>query len=124
MNMELTEHIAIHKVNLVENPQEILKLRPSNTMAESGNIFKPDYYLINTEDGLVYRKEQFTEDDMISTEYLVADKRYKMTEFENMVREAGFEVRMKRYVQAGHFGTPLSPTDSKAKELLFVLSVR
>lgn len=124
MNMELTEHIAIHKVSLNENPQEILKLRPSNTMAESGNIFKPEYYLINTDDSLVYRKEQFTEDNMISAEYLVADKRYKMVEFESMARDAGFEVRMKRYVQAGHFGVPLSPTDSKAKELLFVMSIK
>lgn len=122
MNMELTEHIAIHKVSLKENPQEILKLPPSDTMARKGDIFKPEYYLINTDDELVYRKEQFTDGDLISAEYLVADKRYKMSEFESMALEVGFEIQVKRYVQAGHFDVPLPPTDSKAKELLFVLS--
>ena len=122
MNMELTEHIAIHKVSLKEHPKEILQLPPSDTMSRSGDIFKPEHYLINTDDGLIYRKEQFTDDDMISAEYLVADKRYRMSEFEAFATKAGFCVKDKRYVQAGHFDTPLSATDSRAKEILFVLT--
>ena len=122
MNMELTEHIAIHRVSLKEFPQEILKLPPSDTMSRSGDIFKPEHFLINTDDGLVYRKEQFTDDDMISAEYLVADKRYYMSEFESFVKKAGFVVKEKRFVQAGHFERPLSSTDSRAKEILFVLA--
>lgn len=50
---------------------------PSDTMLRTGDVFKPEHYLINTDDGLVYRKEQFHEDDMISAEYLVTDKRAK-----------------------------------------------
>lgn len=121
MNMEMTEHIALHKTSLSQNPQAILRLPPSDTMSRSGNIFKPEYYLINSDDGLVYRKEQFSEDDMISAEYLVTDKRYRMSEFEAMAVDAGFEVVIKKYVQAGHFAESLNATDVRAKELLFVL---
>ena len=123
MNMELTDSIAIHKTSLKENPQEILRMLPSDTMLRTGDVFKPEHYLINTDDGLVYRKEQFHEDDMISAEYLVTDKRYTMAEFEGMAKSLGFRILLKRYVQAGHFDTPLSATDKRAKEILFVMAI-
>ncbi|MCM1313137.1 MAG: bifunctional N-acetyltransferase/class I SAM-dependent methyltransferase [Bacteroides sp.] len=123
MNMELTEANAIHKVSLKENPRELLRLPPSDTMAVSGNIFKPEFYLINTDDGLVYRKEQFERDGMLSTEYVVVDKRYKAAEFKAMAAEVGLKVECQRYVQAGKWDVALNATDSRAKEILFVLSL-
>lgn len=121
MNMELTEHIATHKVSLKENPVELLHLPPSNTMETSGNIFKPEYFLINTDDGLVYRKEQFSNNNMLSAEYLVADKRYTKEEICSKVEAQNLKIRDVRYVQAGHWDTPLEPTDSKAKEILLIV---
>lgn len=123
MNMELTEANAIHKVSLRNTPRALLSLPPSNTMAVSGNIFKPEYYLINTDDGLVYRKEQFDCDGMLSAEYVIVDKRYRMSEFETMATEVGLKVIHKRYVQAGKWDVALGATDSRAKEILFFFSL-
>lgn len=121
MNMELTEHIAIHKTSLIENPAGLLHLPPSNTMESTGNIFKPEYFLINTDDGLVYRKEQFNNNGMLSAEYLVADKRYTRQEISTKVRNHGLNIKEVRYVQAGHWDKPLDATDSKAKEILLIV---
>lgn len=123
MNMELTEAEAIHKVSLRNAPKALLSLPPSNTMAVSGNIFKPEYYLINTDDGLVYRKEQFDCDGMLSAEYVIVDKRYRMSEFEALAAEIGLKIVHKRYVQAGRWDVALEATDLRAKEILFLLSL-
>lgn len=123
MNMELTEAEAIHKVSLRDAPKALLSLPPSNTMAVSGNIFKPEYYLINTDDGLVYRKEQFDCDGMLSAEYVIVDKRYRMSEFEALAAEVGLKIVHKRYVQAGRWDVALEATDLRAKEILFLLSL-
>lgn len=92
-------------------------------MAVSENIFKPEYYLINTNDGLVYRKAQFDCDRMLSAEDVIVDKRYRMSEFEAVATEVGLKVIHKRYVQAGKWDVALESTDSRAKEILFFLSL-
>lgn len=121
MNMELTESIAIHKDSISNNPHSLLSLPPSSIMASSGNVFRPDYFLINTDDGLVYRKEQFADDDDVYAEYVVADKRYTMDEICSLFQQEGFIITTSRYVQAGHWSVPLMPTDPKAKEILLVV---
>lgn len=121
MNMALTEKIAKHKVSLSKNPKALLKLPPSNTMKVSGNIFKPDYFLINKDDGLVYRKEQLSDDDYALAEYVVADRRYKMAELKKMVEKEGFKIADARFVKAGDWNRKLNPIDQHAKEILLVL---
>ena len=121
MNMELTESIAKNKGSIRMNPHALLNLPPSETMQISGNIFDPDYYLINTDDGLVYRKEQFTSPNEIFAEYVVADKRYKKQELENLFIAEGFKIIESRYVQAGHWDVPLTATNNKAKEILLIV---
>lgn len=121
MNMELTEAIAIHHASISKNPDTLLKLPPSDTMQASGNIFKPEYYMINTDDGLVYRKEQFTAGEDMFAEYLVADKRYRKDEITALVKAEGLRVIDCRYVQAGHWDVALSSTDAKAKEILLII---
>ncbi len=121
MNMELTESIAVHKCSISQNTQALLKLPPSETMESTGNIFNPDYYLVNTDDGLVYRKEQFTSGNEMFAEYLVADKRYTGLEIQELLQGEGFTIIESRYVQAGHWDNPLPPTDSNAKEILLVV---
>lgn len=121
MNMELTDAIAVHKESISTNPYSLLSLPPSNTMASSGDVFKPELYLINTDDGLVYRKEQFADDNEVFAEYVVADKRYTKSEIESLFANDGFAVVESRYVQAGHWDIPLEATDPKAKEILLVL---
>lgn len=53
MNYELTLSKAKYKFKFSENPNRILELKPSNIMEKSGNIFSPDYYLIDEETHIV-----------------------------------------------------------------------
>lgn len=122
MNMELTESIAINKASISENPHALLSLPPSGTMESSGNIFKPEYFIINTDNGLVYRKEQFTSGEELFAEYLVTDKRYTKAEITSLIEGEGMKVIESRYVQAGHWDTPLTATDHKAKEILLIMA--
>lgn len=121
MNMELTESIALNQDSIRCNPHSLLALPPSNTMASSGDVFKPELFLINTDDGLVYRKEQFADDQEIFAEYVVADKRYTKKEIETVFAKEGFAIVESRYVQAGHWDVPLDATDIRAKEILLVV---
>lgn len=93
MNRELTEHIAIHKVPVVaEHLDELARLKPSKIMQNSGNIFSPDYYLLETSTGVVYRKEQFENEDELSAEYVIRDKRYDCDEICNLLESEGFGI--------------------------------
>ena len=122
MNMELTESLVpeSQKGVLSENPEILLHLKPGNVMQSTGNIFDPQYLAIDTRDGLVYRKEQFGEDDMLPAEYVIRDKRYRMSEIVALIERAGFTVEDSRFVRAGAFEEALSATDPHAKEILVI----
>ncbi len=121
MNLEVTKQLAIHTVNRLQNRISALqKLPSSNTMQDSGAVFKPEYYLLEQATGIVYRKEQFENDGNLSAEYVIRDKRYTMNEIKCLLFLTGFQVIEARYVQAGHWDTPLQPHDIKAKEILLV----
>ncbi|OWV05277.1 MULTISPECIES: bifunctional N-acetyltransferase/class I SAM-dependent methyltransferase [unclassified Fibrobacter] len=121
MNMALTKKIATNIVSLNKKPEALLKLPPSETMKVSGNIFKPEYFLINKDDGLVYRKEQFSGDEFLLAEYVVADKRYHLSEIKKIVQDEGLKIVNTRFVSAGAWDKKLTSTDSHAKEILLVL---
>lgn len=121
MNMELTKHIAIHIGSPKENPSMLLKLPASNIMQKTGDVFDPNYYLLDTQNHLVYRKEQFEQDGLLSSEYVIADYRYTMQELIEAFESRGMEIIDKRYVRAGYWDAPLSATDNKAKEILLIM---
>lgn len=121
MNMELTCSIATQRASVREVPSSLLKLKASNIMQTSGNVFNPDFFLLDEDSHLVYRKEQFEQDGQLSVEYVVADYRFTKAEISELFQEQGFQIIDARYVQAGHWDNPLSPTDTKAKEILLVL---
>ena len=121
MNMELTEFLAIHKTSIKNNPEELLKLEASTTMARSGDVFKPNYYLIDTDSNLVFRKEQFNQDGFLSAEYVLADKRYTKDEISTLFANAGFKINLAIYVQAGKWDVALEATNQKAKEILLIV---
>ena len=80
--------------------------------------------IINTDDGLVYHKEQFKDDYGLDAEYVIADKRYTMKEFEGILNAFGFDVIEKRYVKAGAWHNALKEDDKDAKEILFIAKKR
>ena len=122
MNMELTEYIVpeSHKGRVKKDPQLLLKLKPGNIMQQTGNVFDPEHIVIDTEENLVYRKEQFKDDKKLSAEHIIRDKRYRMVEISRMVNDAGFDIIDKRYVSAGAFNESLNATNPHAKEILII----
>ncbi|MCQ2147582.1 MAG: class I SAM-dependent methyltransferase [Bacteroidales bacterium] len=121
MNMDLTKSIATNRGNVYKEPQKLLQLRPSNIMQRTGNVFNPDYFLLDEEHSLVYRKEQFDSDDNLSTEYVIADYRFTKDEFIHECECRNLQVLDARYVQLGKWSLSLDKDDIKAKEILFVL---
>lgn len=121
MNMELTRNIAKYKTTDIYGDTESLKkLRASNIMQNTGDIFDPDYYLIDEKSGLVYRKEQFENDERLAAEYIIRDKRYTADEICTILSEIGFKLLNCYYVQAGKWDVPLKSTSLKAKEILVI----
>ena len=122
MNYELTNEMVPNsqKGNVKENPELLLKLKPASIMQTTGNIFNPEYMVIDKDQHLIYRKEQFSNDGKLSAEYVIRDKRYTMNEIVGMLQKKGFKIIDKRYVRAGHFDKPLESNDPHAKEILII----
>ena len=118
MNYELTLAKATHKFIFRQEPDKLLSLNPSATMEESGDIFQPDYLMIDEETHIVYRREQFKRGTEIPVELVVQDRRFSMSEIKAMCEKAGLKVLLSRYVNASDWDLPLEATDERAKEIL------
>ena len=122
MNYELTKNCAKHTVeNLSNKPKSLLNLKASNTMQKTGDVFNPEFYLVEKSTHTVFRKEEFVEDGGIPAEYVIRDVRYGMDEIISIMQEEKFEVIDARYVSAGKWKNPYEKgTDLHAKEILLV----
>lgn len=120
MNMELTESICKYKFDIYKNPKELFKLKASQTMQQTGNIFNPDNFIIDTSTNLVFRKEMFKGDGFLDSEYIIRDKRYTKAEILTLLQNNGFEILESRFVRAGKFDESLNATDKNAKEILTI----
>lgn len=120
MNFELTEYIATQSFSIATEPDRLLDLAPSCIMESSGNIFDPDHFMIDPDEQVVYRREQFTSDSALPAELLVRDRRFRRQEIENMCRSSGLDVIWSRFVRAGRWEISLQATDSGAKEILLL----
>ena len=122
MNMELTESIVPNsqKGDVMRDSSLLLRLKPSSIMQHTGDIFNPSFIVIDEKSGIVYRKEQFSDDEKLPAEYVIRDKRYRMKEIVDILEKSGFSVLEKRYVQAGKFETSLHALDKHAKEIFVI----
>ena len=120
MNYELTIARAVHTFKFSQTPNKLLELQPSSTMEKSGNVFLPEYYLVDEETHVVYRKEQFISSGQIPRELIVRDMRFTQSEINAMCREMGFEIIESRFVNASDWEKEYTATDTKAKEILVV----
>lgn len=118
MNYELTIYQAKNTFVLRENPNALLTLKPSNIMETTGNIFDPDFYLVDTESGVVYRREQFRRGRSLPVELIVRDKRFSKSEIVKMCEQVGLCVEYAKYVSAKDWTLSLSANDKSAKEIL------
>lgn len=117
MNYEVTIAQAKHTFVFREDPNKLLTLKPSNIMESTGDVFKPDYYLVDIETGVVYRREQFKRGNK-RIEPIVRDKRFKRTEIEEMCRSVGFHIEYSRFVNARNWEIGLDSTHQSSKEIL------
>ncbi len=118
MNLELTERRAKHLFSMTKEPNKLLSLRPSRTMEQTGDIFDPDYYMLDTDTHVVYRKEQFAAGSSLPAELIVRDRRYRKDEIERICSRAGLDVQWSRFVRAGKWDDPIEQDADSAKEIL------
>lgn len=118
MNFELTENQAKQFFSLEDEPNRLVALRPSQTMETTGNVFDPDFYMVDSKSSIVYRKEQFAEGNQLPVELLIRDRRYRRAEIEDDCRQVGLDVVWSRFVQAGRWEVELDGCDRRAKEIL------
>jgi SAM-dependent methyltransferase len=118
MNYVLTEAQAVNKFTFADEPNRILSLPPSQNMETTGEVFDPGHYLVDTDEHVVYRLEQFRRGDAPPAELLVRDRRYTRAEIEQLCGAVGLDVIWSRHVHAGHWEKDLDPCDPEAKEIL------
>jgi 2-polyprenyl-3-methyl-5-hydroxy-6-metoxy-1,4-benzoquinol methylase len=118
MNLELTKLRAINRFSLNAEPDKLLALHAANLMETTGDIFDPQYYMIDRDTDVVYRKERFVEGGSLPLELIVRDRRFTKEQIEELCRQAGLEIVWSRFVRAGQWATPLDRTDDRAKEIL------
>lgn len=118
MNFELTNAIATHKFSFSKEPNKLLNLSPSTIMEQTGDVFQPDFLMVDEETHVVYRREQFITGQDLPKELLVRDCRFTMNEIIEMCEKAGLQVLFARYVSAVNWEKSLSKTDPHAKEIL------
>jgi SAM-dependent methyltransferase/GNAT superfamily N-acetyltransferase len=120
MNYEMIANYAEHKFKFSENANEILNLKPSNTMEKTGNVFLPEYCLVDEETHIVYRKEQFLEKNKIPKELIVRDMRFTKLEIVEMCKKCGFSIVEAKFVNASDWNVSYDSTDKRAKEILVI----
>lgn len=120
MNYETTLANAENTFTLSESANKLLELIPSHTMEETGNIFNPKHYLVDTDTELVYRREQFSYGKGLPIELIVRDKRFTKDEIVSLCKEVGFIIVEVKYTNASGWETAYEATSSRAKEILIV----
>jgi 2-polyprenyl-3-methyl-5-hydroxy-6-metoxy-1,4-benzoquinol methylase/GNAT superfamily N-acetyltransferase len=124
MNLESTRAIAKHVADVHADPDALLRLKASSIMESTGNIFDPDYFILDSTHPVVYRKEQFSGGGELPVEVLVRDRRFALDEIVEWCKEEGVAVEEAMPVRAGRWNQPLPSTSERAKELLVVGHVR
>lgn len=124
MNMELTRHRCSREKNMVnsidDNIDKLLKLKSSNTMQNTGDVFNGKMILLDNSTGICYRKEQFFSENYLPEEYIVRDRRYTRRGIISFLHQEGFSVEEIYCFNARDINKRLSPDDRKAKEILVI----
>ena len=124
MNKELSQKNC-HKYGnevygIEENIDKLLKLKGSNTMQKTGDIFDGQKMIYDSKEDVFYRKEQFFDPDYLPIEYIVRDKRFSYKDIERLLNKSGFEIDESHFFNAKNISKPLSATSPRAKELFVV----
>jgi len=102
------------------NIRQLLKLRGSRTMQNTGDVFDGKRIVLDEGTGICYRKEQFFLQDRLPVEYIIRDRRYTKESIFDLVEKAGFFVEKYYCFQAGRMDEPLHELNEKAKEIIVI----
>ena len=108
-------------------PNRLLALPPSRIMETTGDVFDPEFYMLDEDSNVVYRREQFKAGRDLPAELIVRDRRFSREEIEAMCAESGLDVVWTRFVRAGRWerwDDPLDEHDDRAKEILLLCRAR
>ena len=121
MNFDYTKHIAKHFFTLEKEPDKLLELAASQTMEKTGNIFNPDYFMIDEDTCVVYRKEQFKQARAsLPAELIVRDRRFRKDDIEEMCERVGLKVLWSKFVNSGSWENAIPLHQNQAKEILLL----
>lgn len=120
MNFELTNAKAKYKFSFSQEPNRLLELAPGSIMEKTGDVFHSEYLLLDEDEHIVYRREQFTDGMDLPKELVVRDRRFSMDEITRMCQRAGLKVLQAKYVSASNWKRSLNRLDRHAKEILLV----
>lgn len=120
MNFELTNAEAKYKFSFSQEPNRLLELSPCSIMEKTGDVFHSEYLLLDEDEHIVYRREQFTDGMDLPKELVVRDRRFSMDEITRMCQRAGLKVLQAKYVSASNWKRSLNQLDHHAKEILLV----
>ena len=121
MNYELTYSQSQCRFEFAKEPDKIFTLKPSKIMERTGNVFDPLYYMVDTAEHVIYRKEQFSlSKDNLPAELLVRDRRFTKEEIDIHCKNVGFSDVKSKFVNASSWKNEYSFDDPKAKEILLI----
>lgn len=118
MNYESTLHFAKNTFVLEEEPDMLLRIKPNNIMETTGNIFDPDYYLVDTKEKVIYRREQFSSGRSLPAEFIVRDRRFTSEEIIGLCQSVGFIVEDYHFMNAANWNERLDALNKRSKEIL------
>lgn len=118
LNRVVADDIALHRGNVIDEPNLIHAIPPSSAMQDTGGIWDPAKFLADTVSGVFYRRERFGMAGMLPVELLVCDRRYNPDELSSLCRDVGLDATTLRPVRLGAWHAALDPKDLRAKELL------
>lgn len=118
MSYPYTAAKAKHKADIIADSRLLETLKAGRIMQETGDVFDPDYFVLDTRKRVVYRKEQFDIGHPLPKEIIVRDRRFDIDEIAGMCRKVGVEVIRAGHIAAGRFGEMSEPEGRLRKEIL------
>jgi 2-polyprenyl-3-methyl-5-hydroxy-6-metoxy-1,4-benzoquinol methylase len=118
MSYEYTEKKAKKVVYNGSVYDALDNLNSGSIMQDTGNIFDPNYFVLDKRSRVVYRKEVFNQGASLPTELVVRDRRYGLDEIREIIEREGLEVIACGHVRAGSFESVDNADTQPTKEIL------
>lgn len=96
------------------------KLPASSTMETSGDIFAPEFTVLDERSRIFYRREHFRCGNSLPEEFIVRDRRYEQSEIKRLCESCGIKIEICSFVNAGNFEMVSDNISGPTKEILVI----